>query len=185
MPAMNEREANHESDIEPSIERTPMTEVDRQPVPVATAPNELTAHLLQHVLETEGIESFVFGSNTKIIMFWSAFAQVRVEVHRADYERARKVLEAFRDRIDASLPEQRRHGHCVVCGHDRANLETDAHCPKCGSQASVWKVNEGQFEIAAPPDARSSAVAAFFGYAVWVVLAVLLAIGAADLMGLI
>lgn len=59
------------------------------------------------------------------------------------------------------------------------------HCPECGAQASVWKINEGQFEIAPPLDERSSATASFVGYAVLGVLAVFMAIGTANLLGFI
>ena len=162
-----------------------MTEAGQQLVPIAIAPNEMVAHMLQHVLDTHDIESVVFGGNAKSVLFWAVASQVRVETRQSNYERAREVLVSFRERLDASIPEQRLRGHCVVCGHDRGELEADAHCPECGAQASVWKINEGQFEIAPPLDERSSATASFIGYVVLIVLAVFMAIGAASLMGYI
>ena len=162
-----------------------MADSDQQLVPVAIAPNEMAAHMLQHVLETHDIESVVFGGNAKSVLFWAAASQVRVETRQCDYDRAREVLVAFRERIDASIPDQSLRGHCAVCGHDRAGLDAFEHCPECGAQASVWKINEGQFEIAPPLDERSSATASFIGYVVLIVLAVFMAIGAASLMGYI
>ncbi len=161
------------------------TESQANPVLIAIAPNEMAAHMLQHVLETHDIESVVFGGNAKSVLFWSVYVRVRIEVRQCDYDRAREVLVAFRKRIDASIPEQTLRGHCVVCGHDRAGLDAFEHCPECGAQASVWKINEGQFEIAPPLDERSSATASFIGYAVLVVLAVFMVIGAANLLGFI
>lgn len=162
-----------------------MTESQQYPVPVAVAPNEIAAHMLRHVLEAQDIECFVFGDNAKIVLFWSALTQVRVEVRRCDYERAREALEAFAERVNASLPEQRMRGHCVVCGYDRDGLNAHAVCPGCGSQPRVWKINEGQFQIVSSPTEASSACASFVGYAVLVLIAVLLVIGTANLMGYI
>ena len=162
-----------------------MTESQHYPVPVAIAPNEIAAHMLEHVLEAQGIESYVLGGHANRVLFWTGLAEVRIEVRRCDYERAREALEAFAERVAASLPEQKMRGHCVVCGYDRAGLEADTHCPECGSQASVWKIDEGRFQIVSSPSEASNAFASFVGYAVVVLIAVLLIIGAANLMGYI
>ena len=157
------------------------TESQANPVLIAIAPNEMAAHMLQHVLDTEGIESFVFGGSAKSALFWSVLTQVRVEVRQSDYERARQVLVAFQERLDSSLPEQHMHGHCVVCGHDRAELALDADCPQCGAMASIWKINEGKFQIAGPPDAASSAFASRIGYAILICIGVMFVVALVSL----
>ena len=109
-----------------------MTEFEQQPVLIAIAPNEIAAHMLQHVLETQDIESFVLGAMANQVLFWGGLVEVRIEVRRCDYEVARAALEAFVERMGMSVPEQQRRSHCVVCGYDRAGLGADSLCPECG-----------------------------------------------------
>ncbi len=152
-------------------------------VPMASASSEMQAHMLLHTLAAAGVKAVVTDGNVSNLAPLGNLAPARVMVRGADYDAGRVALEALIARLNEDAPK-----HCVVCGHDLAELEVSAEsgptCPECGTDHAYIDLTTRPFQIA-PPPVKAGAIVRAIGVAglvfgiVVIVVTVVIVIGLA------